>query len=164
MSSRSEYASLIDKWKSKVLEKARYTCQECGAFGGPLDAHHIVSWVKSIHGRFDPDNGAALCPLCHGRKHGHLDGFIRHKKERSMSSVSVSEKRVVISLTQSQHRDLKILSAAKGQTIQHEVDAAIKIHLTELRRDPVVLRILEPELNAKISKIISAAKVNRSLR
>ena len=159
MGSRSEYAGLIDKWKSKVLEKARYTCQECGAFGGPLDAHHIVSWVKSIHGRFDPDNGAALCPLCHGRKHGHSNGFIRCKKESDMNSSYISLKRTAVSIANDQHQKLKILALATGRTIQQVVNSAIDTYLTTPSSNPRI-----KEAQAEIEKVLAEYRQPREIK
>jgi len=74
-----EYRSLpfYRIWRNKVLERDHYTCQDCGSIGGPLDVHHIVPFAEDVNGRFDPSNGIALCPLCHGRRHGYSNGFIR---------------------------------------------------------------------------------------
>jgi len=76
-----EYRSLpfYRIWRNKVLERDHYTCQDCGSFGGPLDVHHIVPFAEDVNGRFDPDNGIALCPLCHGRRHGYSNGFSRRR-------------------------------------------------------------------------------------
>lgn len=63
-------------WQEAVLGRDRYICQDCKEVGGYLQAHHIVSWTEDINKRYDLDNGVTLCLLCHGRRHGHPDGFV----------------------------------------------------------------------------------------
>lgn len=74
---RHEYKVLLDEWRLKVFARDSYTCQDCKTVGGPLEAHHIRSWNKNVNLRFDPDNGTALCLLCHGKRHGRPGGFVR---------------------------------------------------------------------------------------
>jgi len=64
------YKNGSSKWNRKVLEKFSYTCQDCGLYDIELlEAHHIipVSVDKSL--QFDLNNGIALCPNCHKRRH-----------------------------------------------------------------------------------------------
>jgi len=125
-------------WREKVLERDRYTCQDCGSVGGPLDAHHIVPFAEDVNKRFDPDNGIALCPLCHGKRHGHPDGFIRRRyKGESM-------KRIIVDIDKSLHEKLKILAGIKRVTIQKLADRAIKEYLEE-RFKPAILSTLKED-------------------
>ena len=68
-------------WRDKVLKRDKYTCQDCKESDGFLDVHHINSFAKDVNGRFDPDNGVTLCLFCHGRRHGHPEGFMRGKED-----------------------------------------------------------------------------------
>lgn len=72
-------------WKDQMLLKDKLVCQDCGAFGGPLDAHHKVAFAEDVNARFDPENGIALCPLCHGKRHGKPEGFIRTERPEGTS-------------------------------------------------------------------------------
>lgn len=67
---REAYSFLY--FRSDVLKRDNYTCQDCGAkyhYENPIEAHHIVP-VKD-GGSCDLSNGIALCKRCHvkvGRK------------------------------------------------------------------------------------------------
>lgn len=61
-------AEYID-WRNTVYERDDYTCQECGAKGGKLNAHHIVRWVDDKSLRYAVKNGITLCVPCHKKKH-----------------------------------------------------------------------------------------------
>jgi len=52
-------------WRTKVFERDDYTCQECGARGCKLNAHHLVAFSRSIELRFALSNGITLCEPCH---------------------------------------------------------------------------------------------------
>jgi 5-methylcytosine-specific restriction protein A len=55
------------EWRSRVLLRAGYTCELCGAEDVSLHADHIVE----INDGGDPlalSNGQALCQRCHNRK------------------------------------------------------------------------------------------------
>ena len=54
------------QWRKAVLERARYTCQDCGG-SKELDAHHIQSLLDYPEGIFEIDNGLTLCKDCHKR-------------------------------------------------------------------------------------------------
>jgi len=53
------------KWKRAVLERDRFTCQDCGKVGGLLDADHIKPFSLYPELRFDLSNGRTLCRECH---------------------------------------------------------------------------------------------------
>ncbi len=48
------------------IRKRDSQCVLCGEIGR-LDVHHIVSWVESELGRYDPMNCVTLCKPCHAR-------------------------------------------------------------------------------------------------
>jgi 5-methylcytosine-specific restriction endonuclease McrA len=56
------------KWRSEVFERDKYTCQECGACGCYLEAHHIKPFALYPELRFIVSNGITLCRKCHSKK------------------------------------------------------------------------------------------------
>lgn len=61
------------RWRKAVFERANYTCQNCGEYGGRLHAHHLIAFQK-LFGTpfekhiFDVRNGVTLCKKCHRLK------------------------------------------------------------------------------------------------
>lgn len=55
-------------WRASVLERDRYTCQDCGA-QDLLEAHHILRYAKESDQRFVIENGVTLCADCHKTRH-----------------------------------------------------------------------------------------------
>jgi len=53
------------EWSREVFKRDDYTCRDCGARGGYLNAHHIKPFSKYPDKRFDVDNGLTLCVECH---------------------------------------------------------------------------------------------------
>lgn len=60
---RDEYL----QWRTAVFSRDDYTCQLCGDRGRELNADHIVPWCVDPAGRFDINNGRALCVPCHSQ-------------------------------------------------------------------------------------------------
>ena len=60
------------QWQMAVYARCSFTCQDCGAVGGILIAHHILPWADYPESRYEVGNGIALCPTCHDRAHGHI--------------------------------------------------------------------------------------------
>jgi DNA-directed RNA polymerase subunit RPC12/RpoP len=58
-------------WRISVFERDNYTCQDCTARGGSLEAHHIKTFLKYPKLRYIKENGITLCRKCH---------MIRHKR------------------------------------------------------------------------------------
>lgn len=56
-----------NEWRKSVFERDGYTCQDCGASGVYLNAHHIKSWAEYLDLRFDLANGITLCEDCHAK-------------------------------------------------------------------------------------------------
>jgi 5-methylcytosine-specific restriction protein A len=54
-------------WRTEVLGRAGYQCQDCGRTGCRLFADHVVERQDggALH---DPDNGRARCGSCHVKK------------------------------------------------------------------------------------------------
>lgn len=57
------------EWRKAVFHRDKYICQECGAKGVYVQAHHIVRWVDAPALRYDVANGQTLCVPCHKKKH-----------------------------------------------------------------------------------------------
>src|SRR5687768_12132585 len=53
-------------WRKQVLERSGYQCVDCGR-SDKLIADHIVE-RRDGGAPYDPANGAARCPSCHGVK------------------------------------------------------------------------------------------------
>ena len=63
-----------DDWRRLTYQRAGYRCQRCGAYGAPLEAHHIVprrlgGGPNAMNYAFTPENISnliAVCDRCHG--------------------------------------------------------------------------------------------------
>lgn len=53
-------------WRNSVVTRDNYTCQCCGAYGGRLNAHHIINFELNKESNYDINNGITLCVRCHG--------------------------------------------------------------------------------------------------
>ena len=56
-------------FRSAVLNRDDWTCQECGKRGGRLQVHHVIPYADCPERAFDVDNGITLCKKCHYAKH-----------------------------------------------------------------------------------------------
>jgi len=52
-------------WRASVFERDNYICQDCGACGVYLEAHHIIPIRSDMSKAFDLTNGITLCRQCH---------------------------------------------------------------------------------------------------
>ena len=52
-------------WRQSVFSRDDFTCQECRAKGGNLEAHHILVWRDHPELRYIVTNGITLCRSCH---------------------------------------------------------------------------------------------------
>lgn len=69
-----------NNWRTSVFERDYYTCQICFQWGGRLNSHHIIPWIKNKELRLDVDNGITLCHDCHWMVHrGYKSGKIKPK-------------------------------------------------------------------------------------
>ena len=59
----------IKKWRIKVFERDKYTCQKCFRIGRGLNAHHVKPFSMFPELRFDINNGLTLCKNCHVELH-----------------------------------------------------------------------------------------------
>ena len=69
---RKYYPKNWDEWARWTKERANYQCEECGAVGVPLFAHHIVPLSEG--GKTVPSNLIALCRDCHTVKDQYTHG------------------------------------------------------------------------------------------
>jgi hypothetical protein len=57
-------------WRKAVYTRDNYTCVMCGDnTGGNLNAHHKDGFSWCIKRRYDVNNGATLCEMCHRKFH-----------------------------------------------------------------------------------------------
>lgn len=56
-------------WATAVISRDGATCQQCGAMGVELHAHHIHSFKDHPAKRWDLNNGTTLCFKCHWAEH-----------------------------------------------------------------------------------------------
>lgn len=68
------------KWRNSVLERDKFTCQECGK-NECLHCHHIIPWKDREDLRFDVNNGKTLCQACHIRLESKLRWEIGDSEE-----------------------------------------------------------------------------------
>jgi len=65
---------LYQLWRSKVLERDQYRCQNCGRncqrHERGLAAHHVKSYADHPELRYEMSNGVTLCGDCHMALHG----------------------------------------------------------------------------------------------
>jgi len=71
------YTPRYVEWRSKVFVRDNFTCQECGAKGVELNAHHIKSSTYYPETRFDINNGVTLCLECHRKTESYKYKGIR---------------------------------------------------------------------------------------
>lgn len=56
------------EWRLSVLERDKYTCQQCGSKKN-IEAHHVKQFAFYKKQRYDINNGMALCHDCHKKVH-----------------------------------------------------------------------------------------------
>ena len=70
------------KWRKKVFERDKYTCQCCGDNkGGNLESHHIYSYRSHKNLRYVTSNGITLCKQCHKDFHKTYTYFNNTRKQ-----------------------------------------------------------------------------------
>ncbi len=69
INSRNRNSPEYKKWRNKVFERDKYTCQKCNKIGGTLNAHHIKEYSKYPEVRYEVKNGITLCEKCHKKIH-----------------------------------------------------------------------------------------------
>lgn len=57
------------KWSREVKQRANFTCDCCGQFGGKLFSHHLNCYKYFPEERTNIDNGVCLCDVCHKKFH-----------------------------------------------------------------------------------------------
>jgi exopolyphosphatase/pppGpp-phosphohydrolase len=61
------------QWRKQVLDRDKRRCVLC-ANEVNIEAHHIKRWVDNPELRYDVNNGATLCKICHDLNH-HEHGY-----------------------------------------------------------------------------------------
>lgn len=100
------------QWHSAVLEKAGWSCQDCGAHGGILNAHHKLSLYRiakmydfdedkiiASQEFNDVDNGECLCLDCHIKRHPYHKA-LRNKKGQFCRREFKTAKKLTIKRTE----------------------------------------------------------------
>lgn len=69
-------------WSKEVKERAKYTCQRCGAHltSHQAHAHHKIPKWFMPELQYDLNNGICLCNACHKQVHGK-DGTIKEEED-----------------------------------------------------------------------------------
>lgn len=69
-------------WSKEVKERAKYTCQRCGAHltSHQAHAHHKIPKWFMPELQYDLNNGICLCNACHKQVHGK-DGTIKEGED-----------------------------------------------------------------------------------
>jgi 5-methylcytosine-specific restriction endonuclease McrA len=93
------HSSKCREWTKAIFERDNHTCQECGQWGGELQAHHIIPFsfivaeIKDMFGEadlyqqcleskelWDIDNGKTLCKKCHKKTDTYAEKAKHYKK------------------------------------------------------------------------------------
>ena len=61
------YSNQYRLWRESVLQRDNHKCAKCGGYGNV--AHHLDGFTEYPELRFNVDNGATLCKVCHKRFH-----------------------------------------------------------------------------------------------
>jgi 5-methylcytosine-specific restriction endonuclease McrA len=81
------------KWRDKVFERDRYTCQLSGDAGGHLEAHHIKPKWTYPELIFDVENGITLRKYMH--EYVHEKGPEKfEKKFQELAKTNKAKKRI----------------------------------------------------------------------
>jgi len=81
----------ISQWRTAVLKRDDYTCQDCGLRKRKGNhAHHIIPKSEKPELKFDLDNGETLCKDCHNKiHHGLIDYYEQQEYLRQIVISSV---------------------------------------------------------------------------
>jgi predicted nucleic acid-binding Zn ribbon protein len=84
----------LRKWTKKVYQRDNWTCQDCGARGVTLHAHHIKSFSKYPELRTDLNNGVTLCVPCHSKRHGHKIATLKFYGKGKVGQMKLFDRRI----------------------------------------------------------------------
>lgn len=125
------YPSDWDSRRRTVYKRDGYTCQNCGAQGGPhgnteLHAHHIVP--KSKGGTHSKSNLVTICKACHNAVHYNRRAPTptRHQT-RLPPPTQINPKNDVLELAKNRNEDLGNLLLKFGETCHDAADFVEKI-------------------------------------
>jgi len=80
-------------WRGEVFERDKYTCQECGKSGIPIEPHHIEPRRLGEKDVFNKDNGITLCRPCHQKTIWKEQDFTKRYKTIVNRNTSLSNKK-----------------------------------------------------------------------
>ena len=74
-------SELYNNWRDYILKRDDNKCQDCGQTDA-LHIHHIHTFAKIPHLRFNTFNGITLCDKCHRKSFGREEMFaVRYTKK-----------------------------------------------------------------------------------
>ena len=79
---------LMRAWKSSVLKRDNYTCQNCGSKRN-LEAHHIKERKNYPDLKYDVSNGLCLCHDCHLKTDNY--GYKAKIKAKILLSIEIAK-------------------------------------------------------------------------
>lgn len=73
---RKHRSKVETEWIAEVRERDNYTCRwpRCGYYSKSIHAHHIHTRAQRPDLKWEPSNGACLCPHHHDYAHHHVEG------------------------------------------------------------------------------------------
>lgn len=160
---------LYSLWASIVRGLAGNRCEVCGRENtpsAPLNAHHIMPRQFFTGLRFDPHNGACLCPRCHklGKYSAHKGGlwFAEWLKKNAPARYSYCILRSDYEL------DCKDRSKLYSEeyTLHHDYPKIVGhlpvFKVTVVRRDGYEVALLKQAYNRKAAEYLVSASVPSS--
>lgn len=88
-------------WRISVFERNKYTCVDCGSFGGKLNADHTLPFSMYEGARFNLSNGRTLCINCHKRTNTFLTP--KYSSKKTMALIEKIQSRIKKSNSVWQH-------------------------------------------------------------
>lgn len=79
------------KWATAVISRDHATCQECGATGVEMHAHHLKSFKEHPELCWDVSNGQTLCYRCHWHEHSKHENGVNSGKLQTGNAVDNPE-------------------------------------------------------------------------
>jgi len=153
------YPSDWDSRRKTVYQRDDYTCQNCGAMGGPqghaeLHAHHIVP--KSRGGTHSTSNLISLCSECHNTVHS------KSKQAPAPHQQSVGESFEYGQLSDAIVEDIATIASSITEvaTVTESRDASLNQEVDELEMTAIELRPLIMQVTDAIETLDTVSSSN----